>query len=336
MKEKLKIGNIELNTNVVLAPMAGVTDLTYRTICKEMGAGLVYTEMVSAKGLYYKDAKTEQLMKINEKNKPVSLQIFGSDPDIMSFVVENYINQRTDIDIIDINMGCPAPKIVKNGDGSALMKTPELAGQIINKVKKAANKPVTVKIRAGWDSKNVNAVEFAKILEFNGADMIAVHGRTREQYYTGKADYNIIKDVKDNVHIPVVGNGDIYSPQDAVKMLETTNCDAVMVGRGILGNPWLIMNIVNILNGNKDFYEPSISVKIEMIKRHVSMLVKELDEKIAILEMRKFAAWYMKGMKNSSETRNYINKITKADELYQVLNKYLEYNGLQYDNYDSN
>ncbi|MDW5298705.1 MAG: tRNA-dihydrouridine synthase, partial [Sedimentibacter sp.] len=243
-----------------------------------------------------------------------------------SFVVENYINQRKDIDIIDINMGCPAPKIVKNGDGSALMKTPELAGQIINKVKKAANKPVTAKIRAGWDSKNINAVEFAKILEFNGADMIAVHGRTREQYYTGKADYNIIKNVKDNVSIPVVGNGDIYAPNDADNMLETTNCDAVMVGRGILGNPWLIMNIVNILNGNNDFYEPSINAKIEMIKRHVSMLVKELDEKIAILEMRKFAAWYMKGMKNSSETRNYINKITKADELYYVLDKYIENN----------
>ena len=335
MKKKLRVGSIELNTNVVLAPMAGVTDLTYRTICKEMGAGLVYTEMVSAKGLYYKDAKTEQLMKISEKNKPVSLQIFGSDPDIMSFVVEKYINQRKDIDFIDINMGCQAPKIVKNGDGSSLMKTPELAGQIINKVKKVANKPVTVKIRAGWDSKNINAVEFAKILEFNGADMIAVHGRTREQYYTGKADYNIIKNVKDNVNISVVGNGDIYTPHDAVKMFETTNCDAVMVGRGILGNPWLIMNIVNILNGNDDFYEPSISAKIEMIKRHVSMLVKELDEKIAILEMRKFAAWYMKGMKNSSETRNYINKITKADELYHVLNKYLEFNGLQYDSNDS-
>jgi len=327
MKKKLKIGNIELNTNVVLAPMAGVTDLTYRTICKEMGAGLVYTEMISAKGLYYKDIKTEQLMKINEKNRPVSLQIFGSDPDIMSYVVENYVEQRKDIDIIDVNMGCPTPKIVKNGDGSALMKTPELAGQIINKIKRVTSKPVTAKIRAGWDSKSINATEFAKILEFNGADMIAVHGRTREQYYTGKADYNIIKDVKSNVDIPVVGNGDIYTPQDAVNMLEITNCDAVMVGRGILGNPWLIMNIARILHGDNDFYEPSTIIKIEMIKRHVSMLVKELDEKIAILEMRKFAAWYMKGMKNSSETRNSINKITEADELYHVLNKYLENNG---------
>lgn len=324
MKEMLKIGNIQLNTNVLLAPMAGVTDITYRTICKEMGAGLVYTEMVSAKGLYYKDIKTAQLMKINQKNRPVSLQIFGSDADIMAYVVENYINQRDDIDIVDINMGCPAPKIVKNGDGSALMKNPALAGEIINKVKKCSAKPVTVKIRAGWDSKNINAVEFAKVLEYNGADMIAVHGRTREQFYTGTADYSIIREVKQSVDIPVVGNGDIYSPQDALKMISETDCDAVMIGRGILGNPWLIMNTAKALSGNFDFYEPSLTERIEMIKRHVSMLVNELDEKIAILEMRKFAAWYMKGMKNSSETRASINKITKAEDLYNVLNRYLE------------
>ncbi|TWH78011.1 tRNA dihydrouridine synthase DusB [Sedimentibacter saalensis] len=324
MKEMLKVGNIQLNTNVLLAPMAGVTDITYRTICKEMGAGLVYTEMVSAKGLYYKDIKTAQLMKINQKNRPVSLQIFGSDADIMAYVVENYINQRDDIDIVDINMGCPAPKIVKNGDGSALMKNPSLAGEIINKVKKSSTKPVTVKIRAGWDSKNINAVEFAKVLEYNGADMIAVHGRTREQFYTGKADYSIIKEVKESIDIPVVGNGDIYSPQDALKMISETDCDAVMIGRGILGNPWLIMNTAKALLGNFDFYEPSLTKRIEMIKRHASMLVSELDEKIAILEMRKFAAWYMKGMKNSSETRASINKITNAEDLYNVLNKYLE------------
>jgi len=324
MKEMLKVGNIQLNTNVLLAPMAGVTDITYRTICKEMGAGLVYTEMVSAKGLYYKDIKTAHLMKINQKNRPVSLQIFGSDADIMAYVVENYINQRDDIDIVDINMGCPAPKIVKNGDGSALMKNPSLAGEIINKVKKSSTKPVTVKIRAGWDSKNINAVEFAKVLEYNGADMIAVHGRTREQFYTGKADYSIIKEVKESIDIPVVGNGDIYSPQDALKMISETDCDAVMIGRGILGNPWLIMNTAKALLGNFDFYEPSLTERIEMIKRHASMLVSELDEKIAILEMRKFAAWYMKGMKNSSETRASINKITNAEDLYNVLNKYLE------------
>lgn len=329
MKKTIKIGNIELNTNVVLAPMAGVTDITYRTICKEMGAGLVCTEMISAKGLYYKDIKTKTLMKINEKNRPVSLQLFGSDPDIMAYVVENYINERNDVDIIDVNMGCPTPKIVKNGDGSALMKTPELAGEIINKIKKVSTKPVTVKIRSGWDSKSINAPEFAKILEHNGADMIAVHGRTREQFYTGKADYNIIKEVKENVNVPVVGNGDIYTPQDAVKMLESTNCDGVMVARGILGNPWLIMNIVKVLNNDNNYYEPTIKDRIDMIKRHVVMLANEMDERIAALEMRKFAAWYMKGMKNSSETRNKINKITKAVELCNVLDEYMNMIHLQ-------
>ncbi|HHZ03284.1 MAG TPA: tRNA dihydrouridine synthase DusB [Tissierellia bacterium] len=325
--KKLKIGNIQLNNNVVLAPMAGVTDITYRTICKEMGAGLVYTEMVSAKGLYYKDTKTEQLMKINEKNRPVSLQIFGSDPYIMSYVVEKYINDRDDIDIIDINMGCPAPKIVKNNDGCSLMKNPSLAGEIVYEIKKATKKPVTAKIRAGWSKDTINAVEFAKILESNGLDMVAVHGRTREQFYTGEADYNIIKEVKKNVKIPVVGNGDIYKPQDALKMIEETNCDGVMIGRGILGNPWLIMNTVKILNNDTDFYEPTIKDRINMIKRHASMLIEELNEKIAILEMRKFAAWYMKGMKNSSQIRNYINKITTAAELFSILDEYLEENG---------
>lgn len=326
--KKLKIGNIELNTNVVLAPMAGVTDITYRTICKEMGAGLVYTEMISAKGLYYQDRKTEELMKINEKNRPVSMQIFGSDPDIMSYVVEKYINDRNDIDIIDVNMGCPAPKIVKNGDGSSLMKTPEIAGKIINKIKCVTNKPVTAKIRSGWSTDFINAAEFAKNLEFNGLDTIAVHGRTREQFYTGKADYKVVNEVKKAVNIPVIGNGDIYNPYDAVKMIEETNCDAVMIARGILGNPWLIMNTVKILNNDMDFYNPSPLERINMIKRHASMLVDELSEKIAILEMRKFAAWYMKGMKNSSEIRNSINKITSAEELYQILDQYIEINGL--------
>ncbi|MDD4088485.1 MAG: tRNA dihydrouridine synthase DusB [Tissierellia bacterium] len=326
--KKLKIGSIELNTNVVLAPMAGITDITYRTICKEMGAGLVHTEMISAKGLYYQDRKTEELMKINEKNRPVSMQIFGSDQHIMSYVVEKYINNISDVDIIDVNMGCPAPKIVKNKDGCFLMKEPELAGKIINKIKRVSNKPVTAKIRSGWSADSINAVEFAKILEFNGLDMVTVHARTREQYYSGKADYNIINKVKKSVKIPVVGNGDIFSPQGAVKMIEETNCDAVMIGRGILGNPWLIMNTVKILNNDTDFYIPSQLDRINMIKRHACMLAGELNEKIAILEMRKFAAWYTKGMKDSSQIRNSINKITSADELYKILDKYVEINSL--------
>lgn len=322
--KKLKIGSIELNTNVVLAPMAGVTDITYRTICKEMGAGLVYTEMVSAKGLYYQDRKTEDLMKINEKNRPVSLQIFGSDPDIMAYVVEKYINDRNDIDIIDVNMGCPAPKIVKNGDGCSLMKSPELAGKIINKIKRVTSKPLTAKIRSGWNPDSINAVEFAKILEDKGLDGLAVHGRTREDFYTGKADYNIIRDVKKNVKIPVIGNGDIYSPQDALKMVEDTSCDGVMIGRGILGNPWLILNTVKALNNDFNFYEPSPLERINMIKRHAGMLIEELDEKIALLEMRKFAAWYMKGMKNSSEIRGSINKITNIHHLHNILDHYMQ------------
>jgi tRNA-dihydrouridine synthase B len=324
MKEKLKIGNIELENNVVLAPMAGITDITFRTICKSFGVGLVYTEMISAKGLYYKDIKTEQLMKINEENRPVSLQIFGSDPDIMAYVVENYINERKDIDIIDINMGCPAPKIVKSGDGCSLMKEPELAGKIMNKIKKVSNKPVTAKFRSGWDDRNLNAIEFAKILEYNGADLLAVHGRTREQFYSGKADYNIIRDVKNNVKIPVIGNGDIFKPEDAVDMIEHTNCDGVMIGRGILGNPWLIMNTIKILNNDYNFYEVKPEDKIEMLMKHVEMLKNELNEKLAVLEMRKHAGWYIKGMKNSSEIRSKINKIIKADELFDVLNIYLE------------
>ena len=327
--KKLKIGSIELNSNVVLAPMAGITDITYRTICKEMGAGLVYTEMISAKGLFYQDRKTEKLMKINEKNRPVSMQIFGSDPDIMSYVVEKYINNRSDVDIIDVNMGCPAPKIVKNKDGCFLMKEPELAGKIINKIKRVSCKPVSAKIRSGWSIDSINAVELARILEFNGLDMVSVHARTREQYYSGKADYKIINEVKKSVKIPVVGNGDIYSPQDAVKMIEETNCDAVMIGRGILGNPWLIMNTVKILNNDTDFYIPSPFNKINMIKRHASMLVNELDEKIAILEMRKFAAWYMKHMRSSSEIRNNINRITCVEELHRILDEYIEINDLK-------
>jgi tRNA-dihydrouridine synthase B len=324
MKKNIRIGKIVLKNNVILAPMAGITDITYRTICKEFDPALVYTEMVSAKGLYYKDVKTTQLMKINYNNRPVSLQIFGSDPDIMAYVVENYINERTDIDIVDINMGCPAPKIVKNGDGSALMKEPELAGQIINKIKKISNKPVTAKIRAGWDSNNINAPEFAKILECNGADLIAVHGRTREQFYSGKADYNVIKAVKSSVSIPVVGNGDIFSPEDAIDMLESTNCDGVMVARGILGNPWLLLNTIKMVEGRDDFVNPTPKDKIEMLKKHMSLLNEEIDEKIAVLEMRKHAGWYTKGMKNSSDIRNNINKITSSNELINLLDSYLK------------
>ncbi len=315
--KKLKIGNFELENNVIVAPMAGITDLTFRTICKEFGAGLVTTEMISAKGLYYKDKKTESLMKINETNRPVSMQIFGSDPDTMAFVVENYLNQRSSFDILDINMGCPAPKIVKNGDGSALMKSPLLAGRIIEKVKKVSLKPVTVKFRSGWDQNSINAVEFAKIAEQSGADAIAVHGRHREQFYSGKADYDVIKSVKESVKIPVIGNGDIFEASDAIRMIDYTNCDGVMVARGVMGNPWLIRNVVNIQRG-LEIYSPSPDDRINMLKRHAAELVKELPEKLAILEMRKHASWYIKGLKKSSEMRNKINKVQTLGELYDI------------------
>lgn len=324
MIKRLKIGNIQIDNNVILAPMAGITDSVFRTICKDEGAGLVVTEMVSTKGLYYKDKKTEILLNIVEKNRPVSAQIFGSDPDTMSYVVENMINKRDNIDIIDINMGCPAPKIVKNGDGSALMKNPKLAMDIVRKIKQVANKPVTVKIRAGWDSENINAVEFSKYLEQGGTDLIAVHGRTREQFYSGKSDNNIIKLVKEAVKVPVVGNGDIYLPEDAINMIKQTNCDGVMLARGVLGNPWLIGNVIRALEGNYSYYEPSPVSKVKMLKKHASMMTEIYPERLTVLEMRKHAGWYIKGLKKSSTIRNNINKIDTLNVLYEYLDKYVE------------
>lgn len=324
MIKKLKIGNIQLDNNVILAPMAGITDSVFRKICKDEGAGLVVTEMVSTKGLYYKDKKTEILLNIIERNRPVSAQIFGSDPDTMSYVVDNMINKRDSIDIIDINMGCPAPKIVKNGDGSALMKNPKLAMDIVRKIKSVSSKPVTVKIRAGWDLENINAVEFSKYLEQGGADLIAVHGRYREQFYSGKSDNNIIKLVKEAVKIPVVGNGDIYLPDDAINMIKQTNCDGIMLARGVLGNPWLIGNVIKALSGNYDYHEPNPVSKVKMLKKHASMMNEIYPERLTVLEMRKHAGWYIKGLKNSSSIRNNINKIDSLNVLYEYLDKYVD------------
>lgn len=325
----LKIKDLILENNIILAPMAGITDLTFRKICKEFGAGLLSTEMVSAKGLYYKDKKTEELIKTNDQDRPVALQIFGNEPAIMAYVVENIINDMKNIDIIDINMGCPAPKIVKNGDGSALMKNPKLAGEIVKRVKGVSKKPLTVKFRSGWDANSINAVEFAKIIEANGADAITVHGRHREQFYSGKADYNIIKLVKDSVKIPVIGNGDVFSVEDAKKLINTTNCDGIMVARGVLGNPWLIRNLVNALNDDSTkqackIFEPTPVQRLDMLKKHIKLLNKELPEKLTVLEMRKHAAWYIKGLKNSSEMRCRINTIDNLDLLCEVLDKFIK------------
>lgn len=233
----LKIGDVNLNGNVFLAPMAGVTDLPFRMICKDMGASLVYTEMISCKGLYYKDEKTKELTSVDERERPIAVQIFGSEPSIMRQVVSEYLNDRDDIDIIDINMGCPAPKIVRGGEGSALMKSPNLIRQIIKEIVDVSKKPVTIKIRKGWDDSNINAVEIAKIGEEEGISAITIHGRTRSMFYSGEADWDIIKEIKEVVSIPVIGNGDIFTVKDGMRMLEYTNCDAIMIGRGARGNP---------------------------------------------------------------------------------------------------
>jgi tRNA-dihydrouridine synthase B len=326
--KKLKIGSIELNSNVVLAPMAGITDITYRTICKEMGAGLVHTEMISAKGLYYQDRKTEELMKINGKNRPVSMQIFGSDPHIISYVVEKYINNRNDIDIIDVNMGCPAPKIVKNGEGSALMKNPELAVKIVKEMKKASSKPVTAKIRKGFDSNNINAVEFAKMLEQAGVDAIAVHGRTREQMYDGKADLDIISKVKKAVSVPVIGNGDVIDAKSAKHLFEATNCDAIMIGRGAMGNPWIFREIRDGLN-NREIVYPDFNEKIDVCIKHYENAIKYNGEAKAVREMRKHIAWYLKGFKDSKKIKDKINSEKSSSTVIKILMEYK--NSLQAD-----
>lgn len=319
----MKIGNVVLENNVVLAPMAGITDTAFRQICKEYGAGLVYSEMVSCKGMYYNDKKTEELLEIDDIERPIAVQIFGSDPEIMKSVVYNTINSRDNIDILDINMGCPAPKIVKNGDGSALMKDPKLIEKIVRAVVEVSNKPITVKIRKGWDEENINAIEVAKIIENSGAAAIAIHGRTREEFYSGNADWDIIKKVKENISIPVIGNGDIFYGEDAKRMIEYTKCDAVMIGRGCRGNPWIFNNTVNLLNNNEILEEPTDIMKIEMCIKHLELLCKFKRKDIAVKEMRKHIGWYVKGMKNSTDIRVKVNKINNKNELEEVLLEYL-------------
>lgn len=320
----MKIGNIEIKNRVFLAPMAGVTDVVFRVICKEMGAGLVYSEMVSAKGLYYKDKKTEELMIINERERPSILQIFGSDVEVMKQVTYDYLNKREDIDIIDINMGCPTPKIVKNGDGSALMKEPEKIGGIVKGIISVSTKPVTVKIRAGWDDTSINAVEVAKIIEGSGASAIAVHGRTREQFYSGTADWNIIRKVKENTTIPIIGNGDICTPEDGLRMMKETGCDAIMIGRGSRGNPWLFKRTVALLEKGINIPLPSSSERIDVCLKHLRALCNLRGDRIAVKEMRKHIAWYIKGMRDSAEIRNKINTIADREQMEKELLSYRE------------
>lgn len=323
----MKIGNIELDNNVFLAPMAGVTDVAYREICKEQGCGLSYSEMISSRGLYYGSENTEKLMRTGDEEKVIAVQIFGSEPEIMAESCK-FFNDREDICLIDINMGCPAPKIVKNGDGSALMKTPLLAYEIVKAVKKASTKPVTVKFRKGFDENTVNALEFAKVMEEAGADAITVHGRTRQQMYAGKADWDIIAQVKEAVSMPVIGNGDVFHADDARNMLEHTRCDGVMVARGAMGNPWIFKQIHQCLQGEEITY-PAPEEKIEVCIKHYKKAIAYDGEDKAVREMRKHIAWYVKGLKNCTEIKNIINCENNADKVISILQEYKQNVGIE-------
>lgn len=315
----LKIGDITLESPFLLAPLAGITDAPMRRICKNQCAALVYSEMISAKGLWYKDKNTERLLYMYEDEGPVALQLFGSEPEIMSFAAAK-LEERKNV-ILDVNMGCPVPKVVKNGEGSALLKNPELAGRIIEAMIKETGKPVTAKIRMGWDEHSVNAVEVAKILEQAGASAVAVHGRTREQYYTGKADWDIIREVKQAVNIPVIGNGDIFSGQDALDMMKQTGCDLVMIARGALGNPWIFAEAKALWEGKEPPKAPDANEKREMLEKHFCDLLELKGEYAAVREMRKHTGWYLKGMPGAAAMRREINQITDAQELKYKLRR---------------
>lgn len=320
--KRIKIGDVELENNIILAPMAGVTDLPFRIICKKYGEpGLVCNEMVSSKAIYYKDEKTLQMIKSNNEKKPISMQIFGSDPIIMGEAAE-FISDYADI--VDINMGCPAPKVVKNGDGSKLLLNLELVEEIVKEVVKKSKKPVTVKIRKGWDNEHIVAVEAAKIIEKAGADAIIVHGRTRDEFYSGRADWEIIKKVKENVNIPVIGNGDIKNEEDASKMFEETGVDGIMIGRAAFGNPWIFKNIEYYLKNNKKIEEISKEEKYKVILEHFNLLLEEKGEYTSVREIRKHIAWYIKGLKDASNMRQKINLTQTKEEFYKILEEYFE------------
>ena len=314
---KLKIGSVELPNPVILAPMAGVSDLPFRLLCREQGAGLVCMEMVSAKAIAYHNRNTERLMEINDREHPVSLQLFGSEPDLMAEIAAQIEDKP--FDILDINMGCPVPKIVGNGEGSALMKNPKLIEEIITKVSRAIQKPLTVKFRKGFDDDHVNAVEIAKIAEASGAAAVAVHGRTREQFYSGTADWEIIRQVKEAVSIPVIGNGDVDSPEKAKALLDATGCDGVMIGRAARGNPWLFRRVVEYLENGKILDKPSKEEVKAMMLRHARMQVECKGDYTGIREMRKHISWYTTGLPGSAKLRGRINSVESLAEMKELL-----------------
>lgn len=318
----MKIGNFEPKNNIFLAPMAGITDASFRRICVNYGAGMTYSEMISAKGLWYGDKKTASLMHIAEDERPTAIQIFGSDPDIMAEVIPTVMEFKPDI--IDINMGCPAPKIANNGDGSALMKNPKLIGKIMRAAADVSPVPVTAKIRKGWDNNSINALECAKILEYNGAAAIAVHGRTRQQFYSGQADWDIIRDIKSELKIPVIGNGDIWTAEDAVKMFQYTGCDMVMVARGAQGNPFLFTQIHELIETGHVSTFPTAAEKVLQALEHTRMLAAEKGEVRGIKEARKHIAWYIKGLKGASALKSKIFTISEFDALEELLYNYVE------------
>lgn len=318
---KLKIGNVELKNNLILAPMAGVTNLPFRIICEKFGPGMVCTEMASSRAIFYDDNKTKRLLNTEGEPRPISMQIFGNDEETMAYAAR-YISKIADI--VDINMGCPAPKVVKNGDGSKLLLDLKQAKKVMKAVVENATVPVTVKIRKGWDNEHIVATDIAKIAEEVGISAITIHGRTRNEMYSGKADLDIIKQVKQSVSIPIIGNGDIVDEETAIKMFEYTGVDGIMIGRGTFGNPWIFQKIIHFLQTSEKIPDISNEEKLKIIKEHIELAIKEKQEITAIREMRKHIAWYTKNLKNSSEFRNSINKIETKEELISKLDEYFK------------